>query len=334
MAIMSALTLDTDVSFRSTTGIVKQESNDTAVDICGVRKRYGDLVALNGVSLKVEAGEVIGILGPNGAGKTTLLEIMEGLLPFDEGAVSVLGHDIGRDPAAIRGKVSITMQSTALPTLVTVGELISLYLAIYRSRATVAAITAKVGLDAKAGARVGRLSGGQKQRLAIALALIGKSRLMFFDEPTSELDPAGRRLVWDALQEDIRDGNSTLVITTHQMEEATALCDRIVILDHGAVIAAGTPNELIAAHCPGLTLVLKCDGASVERMAPGDPLLSSLTRGRDGMSLRLACDDFSDAMRHAQEIRQRIGLVIREMTVESRTLEDVFLHLTGRVLQD
>lgn len=305
-----------------------------AIDIRGLKKSYGDTVALDGIDITVRYGEVLGILGPNGAGKTTLMEIMEGLTTFDAGQVSVLGYDVGRNPESLRGKINVTMQGGALPPALQVGELLSLYLSIYNSSEPVSAILERVGLTQKSDSRIGRLSGGQRQRLALALALIGKSGLLMLDEPTSELDPQGRRLVWESIQNDVDAGQCTVIITTHQMEEAATLCDRVIILDQGKIIAAGTPQELVQTHCPGLTLVFKCDRKpDPDRLgifAEG----ASCSETREGVTLRVPCSDFTEAMAKAGAIRAHGGLAFNQMAVETKTLEDVFLQLTGRILRD
>ena len=212
------------------------------ISIRGLKKSYKDVHALRGVNFSVRTGEVVGILGPNGAGKTTLLEILEGLLTFDEGEVSVLGVDVNKNPGGLRGCLNVTMQATALPPALTVGELASLYESIYGVAGGVIEILRKVGLEKKSKSRIGRLSGGEKQRLAVALALIGTAELMVLDEPTSQLDPHGRRMVWESIAADVRAGRRTVVITTHQMEEAAALCTRLIIVDSGQVIAEGAPG--------------------------------------------------------------------------------------------
>ena len=305
-----------------------------AIQVKGLSKSYQDVQALRGVDLSVRYGEVVGILGPNGAGKTTLLEILEGLLDYEVGDVSVLGVDVGHAPSALRGRISVTMQSNELPPAIKVSELLALYKNIYASTLEVAELMAQVGLEEKADSRIGRLSGGQKQRLSLALALVADAKLMFLDEPTSELDPQGRRLVWQALDKRVRSAGCTVIITTHQMEEAAALCDRVVILDHGKVLAFGTPQDLIQNFCPGVSLAFRCgqvdDLPALQRSYP--QLESSAVA--DGVALRLPCSDFSQAISFGANIRDAIASSLREMTVEAKTLEDVFLHLTGRILRD
>jgi ABC-2 type transport system ATP-binding protein len=305
-----------------------------ALDIRGLKKSYGNTVALDGIDISVKYGEVLGILGPNGAGKTTLLEILEGITPFDAGQVSFLGCDVGRNPEQLRGKINVTMQGGSLPPTLLVRELISLYLSIYKSTEPMSEILERVGLTQKSDSRISRLSGGQRQRLALALALIGKSGMLMLDEPTSELDPQGRRLVWESIQNDVNGGKCTVIITTHQMEEAATLCDRVIILDHGKVIAAGTPQELVQAHCPGLTLVFKCNRKPDLDRLPGLGLGVTCSETREGVTLRVPCTDFTDAMTRAGAIRTQGELEFNQMAVETKTLEDVFLHLTGRILRD
>ncbi|GAC1469520.1 MAG: ABC transporter ATP-binding protein [Chamaesiphon sp.] len=318
-------------SFPTKTTVI---ATSKAVHIEGLFKSYRDAPALLGIDLTVQKGEVVGILGPNGAGKTTLLECIEGLQSYDAGQVKVLGIDVSKQPKSLRGKLSVAMQATVLPPALKVVELISLYQAIYSSSRQIQEILELVGLEEKAQARVSRLSGGQKQRLALALALLGTSEMLVLDEPTSELDPQGRRVVWQTLERAVRAGQLTVIITTHQMEEAATLCDRVVILDHGRIIAEGSPQELVQLHCPGLTLVFSIEAAlDVSPLLALEPNLQCVST-RDGMELRLACDDFNHAMRQASRIRAAVDTPMRSITVEPKTLEDVFLKLTGRALRD
>jgi ABC-2 type transport system ATP-binding protein len=211
-----------------------------------LRKRYGDVVAVDGLSLEIRRGECFGLLGPNGAGKTTTIEILEGLLAPDGGDVEVLGRAWRRDERELRQRLGIQLQETKLAEKLTVEETLRLFRSFYRRGHTVAELLAMVELEGKRASWVGKLSGGQKQRLALACALAGNPELLFLDEPTTGLDPQSRRQLWDLVRR-IRAEGGTILLTTHYMDEAEVLCDRVAVVDHGRVIALGTPPELIAS---------------------------------------------------------------------------------------
>jgi ABC-2 type transport system ATP-binding protein len=217
--------------------------------VTDVRKRYGTVVAVDGLSFVVHRGECVGLLGPNGAGKTTTIEILEGLIEPDGGDVEVLGLRWRTDADALRQRLGVQLQETQLSDKLTVVETLSLFRSFYRRGPAVHDLVGMVGLDAKRDSRVGQLSGGQKQRLAIACALAGDPDLLFLDEPTTGLDPQSRRQIWDLLAA-YRGRGGTVLLTTHYMDEAEALCDRVAIVDHGRVIVDGTPQALIARLGP------------------------------------------------------------------------------------
>jgi len=210
-----------------------------------LHKRYGSVVAVDGLSLAVERGECFGLLGPNGAGKTTTIEILEGLLDPDAGDVEVLGRRWRTHAGELRERLGVQLQETQLTDKLTVEETLRVFRSFYRQGHTIEDLIRLVGLEAKRGSRVGKLSGGQKQRLSIACALAGDPDLLFLDEPTTGLDPQSRRQLWDILAR-FKAAGGTILLTTHYMDEAEALCDRVAIVDHGKVIALGTPGELIA----------------------------------------------------------------------------------------
>src|SRR6476620_6364017 len=214
-----------------------------ALAVRGLRKAYGDVVAVEALDLEVRAGECFGLLGPNGAGKTTTIEICEGLLAPDAGVVEVFGMQWARDGNSLRSRLGIQLQETQLSEKLTVEETVRLFRSFYPAGRTVDEVIGLVPLDEKRRARVGTLSGGQKQRLAVACALVGDPHLLFLDEPTTGLDPQSRRQLWDLISKFQAEGR-TIVLTTHYMEEAERLCDRVAIVDHGHVIALGTPREL------------------------------------------------------------------------------------------
>jgi ABC-2 type transport system ATP-binding protein len=218
----------------------------SALHVRGLRKAYRDVVAVDGIDLDVRLGECFGLLGPNGAGKTTTIEICEGLTTPDSGDVEVLGRRWATDAIALRERLGIQLQETQLADKLTVVETLKLFRSFYKQGPAVNEVIRLVQLDEKRNARVGALSGGQKQRLALACALVGAPELLFLDEPTTGLDPQARRQLWDLINVFKREGR-TIVLTTHYMDEAEQLCDRVAILDHGHVIARGTPNELMAS---------------------------------------------------------------------------------------
>jgi ABC-2 type transport system ATP-binding protein len=218
-----------------------------ALFVRDLKKHYGDVKAVDGVDLAVQAGECFGLLGPNGAGKTTTIEICEGLLAPDSGEVTLLGRSWERDDRELRERLGIQLQETQLAEKLTVLETVRLFRSFYERGREVDDVIRIVQLVEKRGARVGKLSGGQKQRLAIACAIVGDPDLLFLDEPTTGLDPQSRRQLWDLISE-FKAMGRTILLTTHYMDEAEILCDRVAIMDHGRVIASGTPNELIERH--------------------------------------------------------------------------------------
>jgi ABC-2 type transport system ATP-binding protein len=227
---------------------------ELAVRCEGLRKRYGDVVAVDGLSLSVRRGECFGLLGPNGAGKTTTIEILEGLLPADAGSVDVLGMQWRTDAKALRQRLGVQLQETQLAEKLTVAETLRLFRSFYHRGRSIDDLLAMVELETKRRSRVGTLSGGQRQRLSIACALAGDPELLFLDEPTTGLDPQSRRQLWEILER-FRAGGGSILLTTHYMDEAEVLCGRVAIVDHGKVIAEGTPQELIASLGAPRTIV-------------------------------------------------------------------------------
>jgi ABC-2 type transport system ATP-binding protein len=226
--------------------VTERIATDLAVSCEGLHKQYGDVVAVDGLSLTVRRGECFGLLGPNGAGKTTTIEILEGLLDPDAGDVSVLGLGWRTHERELRQRLGIQLQETQLNEKLTVDETLRLFRAFYHDGPTVEALLDMVELGAKRGSWVGKLSGGQRQRLSVACALAGGPDLLFLDEPTTGLDPQSRRQLWEVLRR-FRAAGGTVLLTTHYMDEAEVLCDRVAIVDSGTVIALGTPRDLIAS---------------------------------------------------------------------------------------
>jgi ABC-2 type transport system ATP-binding protein len=304
-----------------------------ALRVSALRKRYKDVEAVAGVDLDVRAGECFGLLGPNGAGKTTTIEICEGLTPLDSGEVEVLGMRWGTDATRLRQRLGIQLQETQLSDKLTVFETLRLFRSFFHQGPGADEVISLVQLEEKRQARVGALSGGQKQRLALACALVGDPDLLFLDEPTTGLDPQARRQLWDLIER-FRQAGRTIVLTTHYMDEAERLCDRVAIMDHGRIIALGTPRELIAStgvehvvelsvdapHTVDLTALERIAGLRSVR-APESGILAQVTE------LHRAVPALLDELR-----RQHVTLT--ELRTHSATLEDVFVGLTGRHLRD
>ncbi|MBA3496528.1 MAG: ABC transporter ATP-binding protein [Gemmatimonadales bacterium] len=298
-----------------------------------LRKSYGDVRAVDGLDLDVRPGECFGLLGPNGAGKTTTIEICEGLTASDSGEVVVLGRRWGQDDQVLRELLGISLQDTQFAEKLTVVETVRLFRSFYPRGPTAQEVIELVQLGEKAGARVGQLSGGQRQRLALACALVGDPELLFLDEPTTGLDPQSRRQLWDLIER-FRAGGRSILLTTHYMEEAERLCDRVAIVDHGRVIAEGTPRELIASL--GAEHVLEFAVADGARLDPATlvAVTGGAVPGRHDGTWRLQVAELHQAMPALLGELRRQGLQLSELRTHSATLEDVFVALTGRQLRD
>jgi ABC-2 type transport system ATP-binding protein len=243
--------------------VTPPNSPASALRVEGLRKAYDDVVAVDGLDLEVRVGECFGLLGPNGAGKTTTIEICEGLLSPESGDVEVLGRRWASDARDLRELLGIQLQDTQLSEKLTVDETLTLFQSFYRDARDIGEVIDQVELGEKRHSRVGGLSGGQKQRLAVACALVGNPQLLFLDEPTTGLDPQSRRQLWDLISKFQAEGR-TIVLTTHYMEEAERLCDRVAIVDHGRVIALGSPQQLI-------------DALDVSHLPPPEPKTTTAT---------------------------------------------------------
>ncbi len=299
----------------------------------GLRKRYADVVAVDGLDLEIRAGECFGLLGPNGAGKTTTIEICEGLTEPDEGEVLVLGRRWGEHDRELRELLGISLQETQFSEKLTVEETVRLFRSFYRQGPSADEVIGTVQLQEKRAGRVGQLSGGQRQRLALACALVGDPALLFLDEPTTGLDPQSRRQLWDLIERFKADGRAIL-LTTHYMEEAERLCDQVAIVDHGRQIALGTPRELVAS--------LSAEHVVEFAASPGAPVSEEALRQVDGVEAAVRRDD-TYRVRVAELHRtvpallaelRRQGVQLTELRTHSATLEDVFVELTGRHLRD
>src|SRR6267142_3182136 len=256
-----------------------------ALSCSGLVKRFADVTAVNGLDLEVFAGECFGLLGPKGDGKTTTVEILEGLTPADEGTVELLGqHWNSGDQRALRERIGVQLQETQLAEKVTVVETLRLFRSFYKRGHTVDQVIQTVALEEKRNARVGKLSGGQKQRLAVACALVSDPELLFLDEPTTGLDPQSRRQLWEVVL-GFKSRGRTVLLTTHYMDEAERLCDRVAVVDRGKVIALGTPAELIASLGGQQVIVAQLDGAVPDGDLSGLPGVHRLSRAGGAVSL-------------------------------------------------
>ncbi|NOT08608.1 MAG: ABC transporter ATP-binding protein [Gemmatimonadales bacterium] len=300
----------------------------------GLRKAYKDVVAVDGLDLEVRPGECFGLLGPNGAGKTTTIEICEGLTVPDAGTVLVLGERWDQGHRGLRQRLGISLQETQFTEKLTVEETLRLFRSFYHHPRPLDEVIEAVQLTEKRRGRVGQLSGGQKQRLALACALVGNPELFFLDEPTTGLDPQSRRQLWDLIEEVKRAGR-TVVITTHYMEEAERLCDRVAIVDKGRVIALGTPRELIARLGVQHVVEFRIDDSA----APLDEaallaLDGAVSVRRQEQSYLLESSRVHKTVPALLALLNAHGLPLDELSTHSATLEDVFVHLTGRHLRD
>jgi ABC-2 type transport system ATP-binding protein len=305
----------------------------TALRCQGLVKRFGAVVAVNGLDLDVRRGECFGMLGPNGAGKTTTVEILEGLTPSDAGEVEVLGERWHGDGLALRGRLGVQLQETKFPEKLQVGEVMALFRSFYPRGMTVPEALAIVDLQEKAAARVNTLSGGQKQRLSLACALIGDPELLFLDEPTTGLDPQSRRQTWEIV-EGMKARGRTVLLTTHYMEEAARLCDRVAIVDQGKVIALDTPRALVASL--GAEHVVEFavdDGVTVPEGALA-ALPSVEGAAFENGSWRLTVREVHRTVPALLAALAERGAAPTHLTTHHATLEDVFMSLTGRRLRD
>ena len=311
-----------------------QNATKAALRVRQLRKTYKDVVAVNDLDLEVRPGECFGLLGPNGAGKTTTIEICEGLTAADSGEVEVLGLHWPADAAALRQRLGIQLQETQLSEKLTVLETIRLFRSFFHQGPEPLAVIGLVQLDEKAKSRVGNLSGGQKQRLALACALVGEPDFLFLDEPTTGLDPQARRQLWELIEKFKLSGR-TILLTTHYMDEAERLCERVAIMDHGKVIALGTPRDLIASVCAEHLVEFS---AGTRAHTLDLTAVSALDGIRDVQhengSVRMQVTELHRAVPALLAELGRQSVPLTELRTHSATLEDVFVTLTGRHLRD
>jgi ABC-2 type transport system ATP-binding protein len=313
-------------------GESKMRSGQSVVQVSNLAKAYGDVQAVDGISFEVRRGEVFGLLGPNGAGKTTTLSILEGLLRADEGTVHVLGRDVKTDATQIKQQIGVQLQKTSLLPDLRVVEQVRLFSRLYGqpiSRKEAIARLQVVGLDAKVDVLPGKLSGGQQQRLALALALVNDPEIVFLDEPTTGLDPQSRRALW-AIIGDLIERGKTVMLTTHYMEEAEALCHRVGIIDHGKIIALDTPGALVGQleSISTITTSARLPLDSVQSFP------NVVEAKHDGDLLRIQTSDVIATLETLLGLARQLAVSLHDIHISQPSLEDVFLKLTGRTIRE
>jgi len=301
------------------------------IQVSGVRKTYGSTVAVDEVSFGVNDGEIFGLIGPNGAGKTTTMECIEGLRTPDWGTISVLGLDPFKDVYKLQNRIGVQLQQAQLQKRIKVWEAVDLWASLYQKNTIDGKrLLEQLGLTDKRNAWFMTLSGGQKQRLFIALALINDPEVVFLDELTTGLDPQARRAIWELVR-GIRERGKTVFLTTHLMEEAERLCDRVAIIEHGRIIDIDTPGNLVKRHCPERTVVLATDDATAGDRFRAIPRIESVTCSGSQFTIRGRGDDLVTEVIHClSENRIRVT----DFRTILPNLEDVFLKLTGHSIRD
>jgi ABC-2 type transport system ATP-binding protein len=305
-------------------------SSRPVIQVSGIRKSYGTTVAVSDVSFEVGEGEIFGLIGPNGAGKTTTMECVEGVRRPDHGSISILGLDPFRDVYQLQNRIGVQLQQAELQKRIKVWEAVDLWAALYSKAVDGDRLLEQLGLSGKRNAWFMTLSGGQKQRLFIALALINDPEVVFLDELTTGLDPQSRRAIWELVR-GIRDRGKTVFMTTHLMEEAERLCDRVAVIEHGKIIDIGTPAELVGRHCPLRTVALATADPLAEERLRAIPSADLVTREDFRFTIQGRGDDFvTEVIQCLAENRIRVT----DFRTVLPTLEDVFLKLTGHSIRD
>ena len=300
------------------------------IQVSGIRKAYGATVAVAGVSFDVFEGEIFGLIGPNGAGKTTTMECVEGVRRPDQGTISILGLDPFRDVYRLQNRIGVQLQQAQLQKRIKVWEAVDLWASLYSNPVGSDRLLDQLGLSSKRDAWFMTLSGGQKQRLFIALALINDPEVVFLDELTTGLDPQSRRAIWELVR-GIRERGKTVFMTTHLMDEAERLCDRVAVIEHGKIIDIGSPGELVRRHCPMRTVVLATGDAHAELHLSKIPSAKIAARQDSEFTIQGAGDDFvTEVIRCLSENR----INVTDFRTVLPTLEDVFLKLTGHSIRD
>jgi ABC-2 type transport system ATP-binding protein len=301
------------------------------IQVSGVRKTYGSMVAVDDVSFEVNQGEIFGLIGPNGAGKTTTMECVEGLRTPDRGTISVLSLNPFHDVYKLQDRIGVQLQQAQLQKRIKVWEAVDLWAALYQKKAVDGErLLEQLGLIEKRNAWFMTLSGGQKQRLFIALALINDPEVVFLDELTTGLDPQSRRAIWDLVR-GIRERGKTVFLTTHLMEEAERLCDRVAIIEHGRIIDMDCPESLVKRHCPERTVVLATDGPDASEYFRAIPGVEEVICSNSQFTIRGRSDDLVTEVIHCLSENQ---IRVTDFRTVLPNLEDVFLKLTGRSIRD
>jgi ABC-2 type transport system ATP-binding protein len=305
--------------------------DEAVIWVDDVRKSYGDVKAVDGVSFAVAKGEIFGLLGPNGAGKTTTMEMIEGLHAPDSGELRVLGMDVRQQATQIKSRIGVQLQTAALYPQLTVAELLDLFASFYGRRPATERLLQDLELTEKRNARTKTLSGGQQQRLSVALALVNDPEVVFLDEPTTGLDPAARQGLWSVIRRMQGEGR-TILMTTHYMEEAEELCDRLAIMDHGRILDSGTVDELIGRRFRERGVHFRRSGAPAREALEALPAVSRIVYEDDGVVLYT--NDVPATIGALLELTGRARTEPADLMIRRASLEDVFLELTGRALRD
>jgi ABC-2 type transport system ATP-binding protein len=301
----------------------------SVIQVSGISKRYGRTIAIDDVSFEVEQGEIFGLIGPNGAGKTTAMECLEGIRRPDRGAISVLGVDPARGLRALQHRIGVQLQEAQLQKRIKVGEAVRFWASLYPRHMDGDRLLEQLGLGDRKNAWFMSLSGGQKQRLFIALALINDPEVVFLDELTTGLDPQARRAIWELVR-GIRQRGKTVVLTTHMMEEAEKLCDRVAIIERGRVIDVDSPANLVMRHCPNRTVVVTTDDPAAAARFRALPQVDDVSRVESVFTIRGRADLVTAVIQCVSEHRMHVT----GFHTEVPTLEDVFLTLTGHSIRD
>jgi ABC-2 type transport system ATP-binding protein len=328
-AAASALALATAAPDSPSMGVADSGAPETVIEAKDLTKRYDQLLAVDAVSFTVQRGEIFGLLGPNGAGKSTTLEMLEGLRDMDSGSAIVLGTDIKKDASAVKQRIGVQLQATALPNFITVTESLDLFRAFYDHTRDTAELLEDFDLVAQAKQITSKLSGGQQQRLSIAIAMVNDPDVVFLDEPTTGLDPQARISLWGYIER-FRARGKTVMLTTHYMEEAERLCDRVAVMDQGHIVALGTPERLVVEHGPGTTIEFTSPGANAAALRAMTGVDTIDVQGDDVHIVTRTPEAVLAQLLHPEADH---ATTLTNLRVERGTLEDVFIALTGRELR-
>jgi ABC-2 type transport system ATP-binding protein len=302
-----------------------------SVIVTDLKKYYKQVKAVDGISFSVPQGEVFGMLGPNGAGKTTTVETIVGLTARDSGDIKVMGKDPGKEPMAVKSHIGVQLQTAAMFPRLTVRETVCLYANFYPKALDVVEVIELVGLTEKSDTQTIKLSGGQLQRLSVALALTGNGDTIFLDEPTTGLDPQARRALWDVIRQ-MKKRGKTVFLTTHYMDEAEKLCDRVAVVDRGKIIALDSPSELINKHFPEKAIEFKQSGPDPVTNFKELPGVKRVKQEED--TVIIYTTEVSTTISSLLQYSDSAGVPVNDLTIRTATLEDVFLELTGRRLRE